>query len=230
VFKCSDTNIVFQTAILLILVTRNNKRSSGNDGKTSDCLSGICLYYRYLELRFYFLLVNVLWIVGTCNWCLFRWFSRGKSAVCTKQHMKLLKKVRYILLVLSAWYDSFSIFILKHTKTIENINMWKWTEAGARAVKKRSSGVGVTLMKTKISWAGAGSIFTKRRSSEPKLRHFYDGFTAPMLSGVFNIRGSERDTCPGPSSFQELPSRRLRVIFPHFWWKTYYPQRSGGRC
>jgi len=39
VFKCSDINLVFQTAIFLILVVRNNKTSPGIDGKTSDCLS-----------------------------------------------------------------------------------------------------------------------------------------------------------------------------------------------
>jgi len=50
-FKCSDTNVVFQRAIFLILVIRN-KRSSGIDGKTSDCLSKNSLYYRYLQLRF----------------------------------------------------------------------------------------------------------------------------------------------------------------------------------
>jgi len=52
VFKCSDTNAVFQTAIFLILDLRNYKRSSDVDGKTSYCLSRNCLYYRYLELRF----------------------------------------------------------------------------------------------------------------------------------------------------------------------------------
>jgi len=48
--KCSFPNSHF-----FILIVRNNKRSSGIDGKTSDCLSRICfiLYYRYLELRFY---------------------------------------------------------------------------------------------------------------------------------------------------------------------------------
>jgi len=51
-FKFSDTNAVFQTAIFLIPLVRNNRRSSGIDGKTSDCLSRNCLYYRYLELRF----------------------------------------------------------------------------------------------------------------------------------------------------------------------------------
>jgi len=44
VFKISDTNVVFQTAIILILVVRNNKKPSGIDGKTSDCLSRNCLY------------------------------------------------------------------------------------------------------------------------------------------------------------------------------------------
>ena len=34
-FKCSDANVVFQTAIFLILVVRNNKRFSGIDGKTA---------------------------------------------------------------------------------------------------------------------------------------------------------------------------------------------------
>jgi len=52
VFKCSDTNVVFQTAVLFIPVVKNNKRSSGIDDKTSDCLSRISLHYRYIELRF----------------------------------------------------------------------------------------------------------------------------------------------------------------------------------
>jgi len=52
VFKCSDTNVVFQTAIFLIPVVRNNKTSSGINGKASDCLSRNCSCYRYLELRF----------------------------------------------------------------------------------------------------------------------------------------------------------------------------------
>jgi len=51
-FKRLDTNVVFQTAIFLILVIRHNKRSSGIDSKTSNCLSRNCLYYRCLELRF----------------------------------------------------------------------------------------------------------------------------------------------------------------------------------
>jgi len=45
--KCSFPNSHF-----LDSVVRNNKRSSGIEGKTSDCLSRNCLYYRYFELRF----------------------------------------------------------------------------------------------------------------------------------------------------------------------------------
>jgi len=44
--KCSFPNSHF-----FILVVRKRK-SSGIDGKTSDCLSRNCLYYRYLELPF----------------------------------------------------------------------------------------------------------------------------------------------------------------------------------
>jgi len=43
VFKCSDANVDFQSAIFLILVVRHNKRSTGIDSKTSNCLSRNCL-------------------------------------------------------------------------------------------------------------------------------------------------------------------------------------------
>jgi len=52
VFKSSDTNVVFLTGIFLILFASNNKRSSGIDGKASNCLSRNCLYYRYLWVTF----------------------------------------------------------------------------------------------------------------------------------------------------------------------------------
>ena len=45
-------------------------------------------------------------------------------------------------------------------------------------MKKESSGVGATLMKTKSS--GAGAMFMKRRSLE--LCHFYDGSAALVLT------------------------------------------------
>ena len=48
--KCSCANIIFQTAIFLTLVVRNNTKSS--DDKTSNCLSRNCLHHRYLQLRF----------------------------------------------------------------------------------------------------------------------------------------------------------------------------------
>jgi len=45
VFKCSDTNAIFQTDIFLILVVSNNKTSSGIDGKISDCLFLKCFIF-----------------------------------------------------------------------------------------------------------------------------------------------------------------------------------------
>jgi len=50
--KCLDTNVLFQRTIILILVVRNDKRSSGIDGKTSDCPSRKCLYYRYPKIPY----------------------------------------------------------------------------------------------------------------------------------------------------------------------------------
>jgi len=55
VYKFSGTNVVFQTAIFLILVVRNNKRYSGIDSKTSSCCSRSCWFSSYLELRFCYL-------------------------------------------------------------------------------------------------------------------------------------------------------------------------------
>jgi len=52
--KCS-----FRNSHFLILVVRNDKRSSGIGGKTSNCLSRNCLYYCYLELRFRYQLFSV---------------------------------------------------------------------------------------------------------------------------------------------------------------------------
>jgi len=61
---------------------------------------------------------------------------------------------------------------LWHTKRIENINVWKRTEAGAGAgsMKKESSG------------AGAGAMFMKRRAPEADLCPFYDGSTDLVVS------------------------------------------------
>jgi len=74
VSKCSDTNTVFQTTVFLIPVVRNNRRSSGIDGKTSDCLSRNSLYYRY-----YVFASNCSLSRLNLRLLFFRWFSRGKS-------------------------------------------------------------------------------------------------------------------------------------------------------
>jgi len=102
-FKCSDTNVVFQTAIFLIPVVRNNKRSSGIDGKTSDCLSRNCLYYRYLILS-YFILSYVSASNFSLNrlnlWLLFFFadFLMVKVLFVKNYQIKLLKNIWYILL------------------------------------------------------------------------------------------------------------------------------------
>ena len=75
--KCSFPNSLF-----LILV-RNKKRSSGIDGKTSDCLSRNCLYsitviLSYVSVSNYSLKRLNLWLL------FFRWFPHGKSAACKK--------------------------------------------------------------------------------------------------------------------------------------------------
>jgi len=53
VFKRSDTNVPFQIAIFFVLVIRKNKWSFGIDGKISDYLSRMYLYYHYLVLHFH---------------------------------------------------------------------------------------------------------------------------------------------------------------------------------
>jgi len=70
---------------------------------------------------------------------------------------------------------------LRHTKTIENINVWKQTEAEAGAMKKESSGAGA--MKTKSS--GAGVMFMKRKAPEPELCHFCDRSAALKKSTLY---------------------------------------------
>jgi len=52
VFKCPDTNIVFQTVVFLISVVRNNKMEPGVNSRTSDCFSLIRLWYHKLQQRF----------------------------------------------------------------------------------------------------------------------------------------------------------------------------------
>jgi len=58
---------------------RNNKRSSGMEGKTSDCLSRICLYYCYPDLRFCKELFSES---SEPVFVFFRWFPHGSSAAC----------------------------------------------------------------------------------------------------------------------------------------------------
>ena len=65
--ECSDTNVVFQTAVFLALVVRNNKTSPGINSKTIDCFSGIFLITVILLSPG----ITVLWIVWICDCCFF---------------------------------------------------------------------------------------------------------------------------------------------------------------
>jgi len=66
----------------LILVVRNNKSSSGSDGKTSDCLSINCLYYHTIILSYVSARDCSL---NRLNFLLFfHWFPYGNSAACKK--------------------------------------------------------------------------------------------------------------------------------------------------
>jgi len=61
-------------------------------------------------------------------------------------------------------------------------------------LKKKASGVGVTLMKTKSSEAGAGAMFMKRRAPEPEQGHLHDGFSALLTAMVTIARYFYYDT------------------------------------
>jgi len=67
---------------------------------------------------------------------------------------------------------------MRHTKTIEIISVWKRTEAGAGAIKKRELRNWSHTHETKSSGAGAGAMFMERRALELELCHFYDVSTA----------------------------------------------------
>jgi len=88
-----------------------------------------------------FLLVTFLWIVWTC--CFFRWYSYGKSAVCEKYQIKFSKKCgifSYSSCVAWSWFNAFSTQLQAHLDN-KNNNVWKRSEAGARAwaMKKRAA-------------------------------------------------------------------------------------------
>ena len=136
--KCSFPNRPFRDS-----VRKKYKRSSGIDGKTSNCLSRNCLYYRYFWVTF--LLATALWIAKTCDCCFFADFLMVRALLVKKYHIKLLKNVWYILLVLCSLLHIFHFpFNLRHTKTIANINLWKRKEVGA------ASGAGVGVMKKEL--------------------------------------------------------------------------------
>ena len=109
--KCSFPNRHF-----LDSVRKKYKRSSGIDGKISNCLSRNCIYYRYFWVMF--LLATVLWIAKTCDCCFFADFLMVRALLVKKYHIKLLKNVWCFLLFLCSLLHTFHFpFNLRHTKT-----------------------------------------------------------------------------------------------------------------
>ena len=80
---------------------------------------------------------------------------------------------------------------LEAQQGIQNINVWKQTEAGAGAEAMKMKRSRSTLIKSKSSGAGAGAMFMKRKAPVPVLCHFYDGSAALFFrtkNGGFTVR------------------------------------------
>ena len=130
--KYSDTNLIFQLDVVLILDIINSKRFSGMNAKLVTTCSRICVTIYSNNDSSSNNSLNRLNL-----WLLFiHWFSHAKK----KYQLKLYSNscdvfVYFCVLVI---FD-FSVKS-RHLKTIENTNVYKWTESGA----------GAMLMKTKI--------------------------------------------------------------------------------
>jgi len=155
--ECSFPNSHF-----LGSVVRNNKRSSGikRQNQRQPFQKLFMLPLSWVT----FLLVTSLNRLNL--WLFFTDFLMVTALLVKNNQIKKLKKVRYILLILCAWFTSFSIRHEAHQDN-QNINVWSRTEAraGSGAMKKESS--------------GAGAMFMKRRAAELELWHFYDGSAVP---------------------------------------------------
>jgi len=100
------TQMWFSKEPFFILVVRNNKRSSGIGGKTSECPSRNCLYYRYLEIRFYGApSVKILWQIWHKN-CYLRKFI----AACIQLSLRAELLLVTVLLIVLTWLLFFRWF------------------------------------------------------------------------------------------------------------------------
>ena len=165
-FKWSDTYVVFQTAIFHS--GHKTQKKVLRHWEQNQRLPFQNLFILPLSWVM-FLLATILWIVLACDCCFFAWFPHGKSAAFKKScQIKLLIKVWYILLALCTWYNHFP-FNLRNTKTTENMNVWKQTEAGAWTMlwKKRAT------EPEPCSW---------KRAPELELRHFYGSSAALVVT------------------------------------------------
>jgi len=109
-FKCSDTNAIFETAIFLILVVKNNKMSSSLDVKTSYRLSRNCYIMPILILSYVSASncsLNRLNL--SCDCCFFADFLMVRALLVKNYQIKVHNKVWYLFLALCTCFNSFSI-------------------------------------------------------------------------------------------------------------------------
>jgi len=147
-----DTNVIFQTAIFLILVVSNNKRSSGIDDKTRDCLSRNCLIaviLNYISATNCSLNRLNLWLL------FFRWFPHETTKFNYSKRFGIFSDFCVFDLI-------YFLFNLVHTKTIKLLMCEN--EQKPEPWKKRDP------EPEPHSW--------KPRAPELELCHFYDGSAA----------------------------------------------------
>jgi len=156
VSKCSDTNVVFQTAVFLIPVTKHYQENP---------LPFQNLFILPLSW-FTFLLVTVLWIVWTCDCCFFADFYHGRSADCKKLPATLIS------LVYSIGFVDLIYFILHSTwgaprqlKILMCKNEQK-PELDPEPCCENRAGAEATFIKTNNCGAGAWAMLMKWRAPE----------------------------------------------------------------
>ena len=111
--ECSDTNLVFQTTVFLITVVRINERSPGIKSRQATAFPE---FVDITVIVVMFLLVTILWIVSTCDYCFFADFLivRLRPLIVKIRKINPNQISWHTLLVLFTWYISFSVQLEAH--------------------------------------------------------------------------------------------------------------------
>jgi len=136
-----------------------------------------------------FLLVTALWIVWTCDFCFFLWFSHGKNADCKKTTGQTYSNkfgISFYFCVLDIFHFPFE---LRHTKTIENImkneqnkkNEQKLEPCYEKSAQQSWSYTHENQEPWNLNW----SHVHKKKSSRARDSHFHDRFRVFVRSFSF---------------------------------------------